>query len=145
MIRLGTTELQWIAALERVSRVQAQDCVGDGEKILFVVRPGEARLALRDREAVQYLEKALSRKVKLVESSRDPAKFLSNAFAPVKVQSVTLEERDGARKAYVEVPKLYRGVAIGKGGHNIALIRQLAQRHHQIDDVVVGAQLKGLR
>ena len=143
MIRLGTTELQWMASLERLTRIQAQDCVGDGQKIMFLLRPGEARQVLWDREAVQHLEKVLGRKVKLVESSRDLTKFLSNAFAPVEVRSVTLETRDGRRKAYVGVPKLYRGVAIGKGGHNIALIRQLAQRHLDIDDVVVGDKVKG--
>ncbi len=145
MIRLGTTELQWMAALERLTRTQAEDCVGDEQKVLFVVGPGRARRILRDREAVQRLERVLKRKVRLVEASRDPARFLTNAFAPVEVRSVTLEERDGVRKAYVEVPKLYRGVAIGKGGHNIALIRRLAERHFGIDEVAVVAQLQNAR
>ncbi|MEM3086175.1 MAG: NusA-like transcription termination signal-binding factor [Halobacteria archaeon] len=143
MIRLGTTELQWISALERLTRTQAEDCVGDAQRVIYVVRPGEARRTLRDPEAIQRLERALQRKIKLVESSPDPARFLADAFAPVQVETVALEEQEGSRKAYVQVPKLYRGVAIGKGGRNIALIRQLARRHLGIDEVVVGAQLKG--
>lgn len=145
MIRFGTTELQWMAALERLTRVQARDCVGDERKLVFVVGPGQVRQALRDREGVQRLESILKRKVKLVEASPDPAKFLARAFAPVEVRSVTVEERSGVRKATVEVPKVYRGVAVGKGGHNIALVRQLAKRHFGIDEVVVGDPPRGER
>lgn len=132
-----------MAALERLTRIQARDCVGDERKVVFVVDPGQVRQALRDGEGVQRLEDVLKRKVKLVEASPDPARFLARAFAPVEIRSVTVEERNGVRKAYVEVPKVYRGVAIGKGGHNIALIRQLAQRHFDIDEVVLGNRSKG--
>ncbi len=134
-----------MAALERLTRVQARDCVGDERKLVFVVGPGQVRQALRDREGVQRLESILKRKVKLVEASPDPAKFLARAFAPVEVRSVTVEERSGVRKATVEVPKVYRGVAVGKGGHNIALVRQLAKRHFGIDEVVVGDPPRGER
>lgn len=158
-----------MAALERVAGADAQDCVGDARKVLFVVDPGQlrrsrghasARNAARggrgDRsrapgggrvrlplpERLRRLEEILGRKVKLVPFSPDPVRFLKSAFAPVEVRSVVVTERDGRRRAYVEVDKLHRGLAIGKDGHNIALVRRLAMRHHDIHEVVVGARLK---
>jgi len=72
-----------------------------------------------------------------VEYSEDLATFMKNAAQPAKVLGVELVVRGGRRIVYVDVPTNEKGLAIGRDGKNIEKMRMLAQRHHNIDDVII--------
>lgn len=61
-------------------------------------------------------------KLDIVEWSEDPAKFISSALSPAKVQGVEVLPR---REARVYIPEDQLSLAIGKGGQNVRLAAKL--------------------
>lgn len=61
-------------------------------------------------------------KLDIVEWSEDPAKFISSAISPAKVQRVEVLPR---REARVFIPEDQLSLAIGKGGQNVRLAAKL--------------------
>jgi N utilization substance protein A len=53
------------------------------------------------------------------------------------VKSVNIRDSNGKKLAFVEVPALEKGLAIGKNGRNIDMIKRIVNRHHYIDDVIL--------
>ena len=62
-------------------------------------------------------------KVDIIEYDEDPAKFVSNALSPAKVQSAEVDQENGV--AYVKVDPDQFSLAIGKRGENIKLASAL--------------------
>ncbi len=61
-------------------------------------------------------------KLDIVEYSEDPAKFITSAISPAKVQQVDILPR---REARVYIPEDQLSLAIGKGGQNVRLAAKL--------------------
>ena len=61
-------------------------------------------------------------KLDIVEYSDDPAKFITSAISPAKVQQVDVLPR---REARVYIPEDQLSLAIGKGGQNVRLAAKL--------------------
>jgi len=80
----------------------------------------------------------VKRKVKVVEHSDDPAVFIRNAFSPATITDLRVTEKpDGTKIVVVAVLAKDKGLAIGREGRTVGLIRTLAKRHYNIDQVVV--------
>ncbi|MHC1580148.1 NusA-like transcription termination signal-binding factor [Methanopyrus sp.] len=138
--KLETEQIRMIALFESLTGAHAIDCVIDDEhdRVIFVVKEGQIGLAIGRRgQNVKRVQEQLGMEVEVVEYSDDPEKFIKNALFPARVKSVRVTERDNKKIAIVDVPESERGRAIGKGGRNIKKARILAERLHDIDDIVV--------
>jgi N utilization substance protein A len=62
-------------------------------------------------------------KVDIIEYSENPAKFIVNALAPAKINSISLDEKE--HKAVVKVGSDKLSLAIGKSGQNVRLAAHL--------------------
>lgn len=62
-------------------------------------------------------------KIDIIEYNDDSVKFIVNALAPAKVQSIQLDEAERSAKAFVAEDQL--SLAIGKGGQNVRLAAKL--------------------
>ncbi|MCS7126491.1 MAG: NusA-like transcription termination signal-binding factor [Aigarchaeota archaeon] len=139
-VKLTDKEIKYISLFEAATGASVADCVDSGDVIVFIVNSGELRKVLtRKGVKIQQLSKMLKKKIKVIEYSSDPSKFLENALLPAKViEPVRVTERtDGRKIAVVTVDPKYKGIAIGKNGKTIELIRLLAKRHHKIDYVII--------
>jgi N utilization substance protein A len=131
---------QCLVLFEDETGATARDClVDDGaERVVFLVAPGEMGRAIGPGgQNVRKVERALGRKVKLVEAANTPAAFVESALAPAVVHNVTVSEGgpDDPRVAYAEVDPEDTGVAIGSDGQNIETARRLAKRHFDVEDI----------
>jgi N utilization substance protein A len=136
-VTLSDEARQYIALLDTETDVAATDCIVDEseDRIVFVVPPGTMGKAIGPGgKHVKELEARLGTDVELVEGADTPEDFVANALAPAAVYNVTISE-DDTTVAYAEVDHDDRGVAIGKQGRNIAIARQLAKRHFDIDEI----------
>ncbi|MCS6768837.1 MAG: NusA-like transcription termination signal-binding factor, partial [Candidatus Caldarchaeum sp.] len=85
------------------------------------------------------LVRVFKKRVKVVEFTTDAASFIKNLLYPAEVlDPVKISERpDGKTVAIVTVNPRDKGVAIGKDGKNINLVRMLAKRHFNIEYITI--------
>lgn len=136
-VTLSGEALQIASLFEEETEATVRDCVidEDRDRVILVIKTGEMGKAIGSGgEHVRRLEDQLDRSIKLVEDAADPGDFVANALAPAAVYNVTISENEDL-VAYAEVADEDRAVAIGKEGANIEAARQLASRHHDIEDI----------
>jgi N utilization substance protein A len=144
-----------ITEAEKRLRARIKDAVDEGERIVFITEKGHLGQALgKEAKNLQMMRELLKKDVKFVEWDDDKQVFIRNLFKPFDVASIRMESlsvqapADPAHpdqvpeskiriRAIVEVEAKDKGKAIGKQGRNIASIRHIAKRHHEIDEVQV--------
>ena len=139
-IKLTDKEMRYISLFEAATGANILDCIEYGDMVVFVVGEGELPKALSGRGfKIQNFAKLIKKRIKVVEYSKNPMKFVQNALQPAKLlEPVRMTERPDGRKIAVAVvdPK-YKAMAIGKEGRMIELVRLLARRHHKVDHVII--------
>lgn len=139
-VKLTSEELNYIALFEGVTGARVKDCTieEDGSLVTFVVNEGDIGMAIgKSGSNVKRVRNMIGRGVGVVEYSEDPVKFLKNALAPAKVKSVKISEQEGKRVATVVVDIADRGLVLGRKRRKLSNAKKLAQRHHQIHDILV--------
>ncbi len=139
-IKLTAEEMRYMALLQDLTGAVARDCVVDDEnnRIIFVVRPGDAGRAIGRRGAnINRLRRILNKEIEVVEYADDLETMVKNIFAPARVLSVRTVQRNGKKILYVTVSPEDKAKAIGKGGRKVSMARILLKRYFGIDDVKV--------
>ncbi|MFA5001564.1 MAG: NusA-like transcription termination signal-binding factor [Methanolinea sp.] len=132
--------MRLISQFEKLTGAGSRDCVIDdrNNRIIFVINPGEMGLAIgKSGSSIKKAMEVMGKKIEVVEYATTPDQFLRNCFLPAKVTSVVFEGDEDSPVAQVEVRDEDRGLAIGKEGKNIFKAKKLAQRQHNISDVVL--------
>jgi N utilization substance protein A len=139
-LKLSANEIRYIALFESMTGAVTKDCIidEDGKKITFIVKKGDIGLAIGRKGAnVQRVSRALGKKIEIIEYSDDPAEFVANVLHPIKVKSVDIEVKADKKVAKVKVDMQDKPQAIGRGGKNLARIKNILKRHHGIDEVII--------
>lgn len=87
-MRVITSEIiGYINLFENLTRARVKDCYQGSEALIFVVQEGEAGKAIgKGGENIKRLNHLLKKRVKVVEFSSDPVKFVSNLILPIKAE-----------------------------------------------------------
>lgn len=119
-------------------KINIVDMVEEEDKITFVVDKGQLGLALgKGARNLQTLKNVFNKEVKVLEFDEDIERFIRNLFKPHTVETVALENEEDGIFARITVKPEDKGKAIGKGGRNVNVVRQLARRHHNIVELKV--------
>ncbi len=104
-----------------------------------MINPGDMGLAIgKGGSSIKKASEVMGKRIEVVEYSTDPAQFIRNCFLPARVTDIEFDTDEESRRiARIEVRDEDRGLAIGKAGKNIFKAKVLAQRQHDIDDVVL--------
>ena len=139
-IRLTAEEMRYIALLQDLTGAIARDCIVDKEnnRIIFVVRPGDAGKAIGRRGAnINKLRRVLGKEIEVVEYADDLESMVKNLFSPARILSVRLTQRNGRKILYVTVDPNDKGKAIGKGGRKVNTARIVLKRYFDVDDIKI--------
>lgn len=137
-ITLSNETVQYINLASKYSGASIKDCVVTDDRIVFVVEKGQLGIAIGSKaKKLEKLRNLLKKNVKFVEFDEDKKKFIQNLCKPHIVNNIIFEGDDNESIVKVEVSPRDKSKLIGKGGRNINMIRQLAQRHHPIKDVQI--------
>ncbi|MEW6069470.1 MAG: NusA-like transcription termination signal-binding factor [Candidatus Thermoplasmatota archaeon] len=133
-VKFDTSTIQYMRLFENVTSAKVKDCLATQDKIIFVVYEGKLGKAIgRESYKLKNLKSLLKKDVTIIEHSENVVQFIKNIFYRYKVKDVKIEEG----RAEVTVDPLDKGKAIGKGGRNLKIARELANRHHQIKSLVI--------
>jgi len=134
IVKLDTATIHHITLFEDITKAKVKDCIEQEEKIVFVVNEGELGLAIgKESRNLKMLKSILKKNIDVIEYSDDPAQFIKNIFHNYKVKEVRLSEE----RTEVVIDPTDKARAIGKSGRNLRVAREIAQRHHGIQSMVI--------
>ena len=137
-IILNGDALRYISVFERVTRTRVLDCIETPEKLVFIVAPGQIRLAVGKKgENVKKLHDMFKKNLDIVEHSDDPVAFIKNIFHNFKIKNVEIESRGRRIHATVKVESKDKGKVIGKDSRNLKLAREMLGRHSDIQSLSI--------
>jgi N utilization substance protein A len=122
----------------KITKADILDCVITEDKLIFIVRQGQLGIAIGAKaKNLEKLRNLFKKSIRFIEHSNDKENFIKNLCKPYNVKNITLEGEGENTVAKVEVDFADKSKIIGKAGKNIEIIRQLAQRHHNLKDVQI--------
>ena len=141
-VDLGSVcEIRFIALFENMTGAMVKDCIIDDEhgKVTFVVKNGDMGLAIgKGGSSVSKVQRAVDKGIEIVELDEDPIQFIKNCLSPAKLQSVKISQKQSGEKiAIVTADNTNKRIAIGKNGINIERAKLLAERQHNIDNIIL--------
>ncbi len=137
-ILLSNENMQYINMVSKITKADILDCVITEDKLIFIVHQGQLGIAIGAKaKNLEKLRNLFKKSIKFIEFSNDKENFIKNLCKPYNVKNIILEGEGENTIAKVVVETSDKSKIIGKSGSNIEIIRQLAQRHHNLKDVQI--------
>jgi NusA-like KH domain protein len=134
-IKLDSHHLKVISLFEGLTNVSCKDCVREADRIVFVVPENQASKAVGKKGVnVHRLEKALKRKLKIIEYNPEVIEFTKNVIYPLKAKEVS--EQDG-QIVITPADLQTRGHLIGRNAKQLRATESIIKRHFPINEVRV--------
>ncbi len=127
--------MQIMALFDKITRADLRDCILSEGQALFVVEQNNIGKAVGKQGAnVRKLEKALKRKIKIVEYSEDVSVFVKNLYYPLKAADVQVA--DGIVTVW---PKdmVTRGQMIGRNASTLRNVESIAKRYFDVKEIKI--------
>lgn len=137
-LTFSTKTIGLITFFENLTGTSVKDCVVDDAKnsIYFVVDEGKLGIAIGKNGCnVKAAEERTGKTIKLFEFSNDLAVFVKRIIP--QAMSVKIREENGQTIVEIEVEKKDRGIVFGRDRNNLKIHKQLLQRSHGINDLIV--------
>jgi transcription termination/antitermination protein NusA len=129
MIQLDMRIIGFINVFEKITRAGVKDCFEEGDSLIFVVQPGEARRAVGEGgKNLVRLSKLMKKEVKVIQFSKSPDKFLSNLLYPLRPE---LEVKEGFLVIKAKDAK-EKGRIFGRERSNLKRIQTLMDRYFAV-------------
>jgi N utilization substance protein A len=135
-LTLDTDEIRMITLFENVTRTRIKDCMMDNGNVCLVVEEGKIGIAIgKDGRNVKRMEQMIGKGIKLFEYSKDLSTFVKNMIPQAK--AIKIRNEEGRTLVEVKVEKKDRPFVIGRDKKNLNFYKNVLQRNHGVDDLIV--------
>lgn len=94
-MKLDITTIGYIRIFEKNTQARVKDCFLEGDKIFFIVHPGQIGRAIGKRgENIKKIAKLLNKGLRIIEFNTDVKRFVANALIPIRNAVIKLEGKD---------------------------------------------------
>lgn len=134
----NTETLRIMTSFEEITGASVKDCLIDDETntIYLVVKEGKIGIAIgKNGESVKRAEYAIKKNIKIFEFSADIASFVKNLIP--KTNEINIRNEDGKIVVELRIDRNNKAVVIGRDGKNIKIFKELLQRNHNINDLII--------
>jgi N utilization substance protein A len=126
-ILLETDAIKMSALFDKVTHVQAKDCIITDRCVYFLVDSKKVGAAIgKNGSSTRNLSKSIGKGVKVFGYGNTPEEMIKNIIPNIK----SMEINDG--NMTVSVPIDERVKVIGSGGRNLKFIKEVLNRHFDI-------------
>ncbi len=133
-IKYDITVMKYMALFDSITRASLKDCITD-HAIIFIVNTGEIAKAIgKGGINVKKLEKAMNKKVKIVEYNTDIVTFIKNLVYPLRVKEVI---RDDDIVTLIPPDSKTRGMLIGRGAMHLRSYETVIKRYFPLKELKV--------
>ncbi|MBU0761939.1 MAG: NusA-like transcription termination signal-binding factor [Candidatus Altiarchaeota archaeon] len=139
-LRYSTDDLKHIAFFESNTKAKVIDFLRQNDTLCFVIAKGDMGLAIGKAGAkIDKIRKSLSKQVIVFEFDDVPENFIKNMLHPIEVYAIEVANTSDEKTALVQLSIEDRSRAVGQGGSRLKIMKQLAKRHHNVDDIRIKA------
>lgn len=127
-LRLDTDILQLSTLIEKIIHVKVKDCFADPNNTMLyvVVNPGQLGKAIgKGGLNIRKIQQEMGKRVRMIEYNDQVSSFVKNVIYPLKVESITEDEKGILIK---DSNKKTKSLLIGRGGGNLELINRAIKR-----------------
>ncbi len=137
-VTLDTETIRLVALFENTTGANVKDCLIDSENsiVYLVIDEGEVGKAIgKNGIVVRKTESMIKKYIKVFEFSDDVEKFMKNLIP--QINSIKIRSENGKNIAEIWVNKKDKATVIGRDGRNLKIYRELLQRNHDINELMV--------
>ncbi len=135
-IKYNSDIIKYMSIFSTITKAELKDCFIDNNNMLtFVVNENNIGRAIGKRGIyINMLEKALNRKIKIVEFNPNINQFVKNVVFPLKIAKITQDEK----KLIIEaVDSKTRGKLISRAAKSLRNYESIVKRYFDIDEIKV--------
>lgn len=137
-VKFDTETIRLITMFENLTSAPVKDCLIDNltNTIYFIVEEGKVGIAIgKNGSRVKNVENLVKKHIKIFEFSKDLITFIKNIMP--QVTSVKIRNEDERIILEIKVEKKDRALTIGRDGKNLKIYKEILQRSHAINDLIV--------
>jgi len=134
LIKFDTDSIRYTGLFESLTGVVVKDCMVNDDKIIFVVKEGQAGMAIGKKGVnIKNLQEMLNKRVEIIEFNSNPLIFLNNIFRPLKISNAYLSEKNDEKK----IIKISFDRDKFKVRPKLRKAKFLVKKYFNIDDVII--------
>jgi len=127
-IKFDANLIKTMTFFEAVTHAKLKDCVDEGEKMVFIVEPGQLFKALGKNTAnLKKLEVKFNKKIRIIEFHSEKLTFIGKAIAPLRVDD--MEDNDDGIVTLKSSDMKVKGLLIGRAARNLRNLEAVVQRY----------------
>lgn len=130
-MKLSMDEILLINALEEISRVQAKDCIAEGNMVTYLVNGKEVGKAIGKKATnVKLLENKIKKKIEIIGSFKEPEDILAKTF-DVKIE----EKQKKNGKLILKLSALDKKKVFSKASR-FKRVKELVERNYGVEMIL---------
>ncbi|MBU0979931.1 MAG: NusA-like transcription termination signal-binding factor [Nanoarchaeota archaeon] len=135
-IKYDASLMKLMTVFEQITGTKVKDCFVDENGVtMFIVAETQIGRAIgRKGSNVRMLEKALNRKIKIVEFNPRIGEFIKNLIYPIIAKDI---QENGDQVTILGQDTASKGILIGRNGKNLKNLTGIAKRHFPIQKIEV--------